>query len=241
MAAAGMCWTGPGALLPGADPAGSAVILIAAAAPAAEGGAAPAAEGGAAAAAAWLAGLPGGHPFGVLLSPPAAGLLHLAAINAGLQAVCLPVGKLSELQLAVGTRAETLITVDAHRHTVTTGKEFSAAFVSAEFTSIRAAGSVPGSAPRRRLPAPADSGPCAVPAAAVPGEPAPLADRIRAAQLRISSLEVPSDVRIQLQRRLVAVCDATKAASVDPARCERRLTALIAELDRLNAPPGWLI
>jgi hypothetical protein len=233
------CWTGAGGLLPGADPAGPAVILIAAVADSpGEGPDAGAVAGGEVAMAAWLAGLPAGHPFRVLLSPPAAGLLHLAAINAGLQAVCLPVGKLSELQLAVGTRAETLITVDAHRHTVVTGKEFSAAFVSAEFTSICAAGSVPSPAPHGRRPPAADSGPRAVPAAAGSPEPAPLADRIRAAQLRISSLEVPSDVRIQLQRRLVAVCDATKAAGADPARFQRRLTALLAELDRLNAPSG---
>jgi hypothetical protein len=49
---------------------------------------------------------------------------------------------------------------------------------------------------------------------------------------------VPSDMRIQLQRRLIAVCDAAKAPGADPARCGQRLTALLAELDRLNAPPG---
>jgi len=171
----------------------------------------------------------------------AAGLLHLAAINEGLQAVCLPVGKLSELQLAAGRRPETLVTVDAHRHAVTTGKEFSVAFATAEFTAICAAGSAPRPVPPQGRPPAADSGPGAVPAAAVSPEPAPLADRIRAAQLRISSLEVPSDVRIHLQRRLIAVCDATKAAGVEPARCERRLSALIAELDGLNTPPGRLI
>jgi hypothetical protein len=186
----------------------------------------------------WLTGLPAGHPFRVLPSPPAAGLLHLAAINAGLRAVCLPVGKLSELQFAAGPRTETLITVDARRHTLTTGKEFSAVPAPAEFTSIRAAGPVPGPPrPAGRQEA-ADCAPRTVPAAAGPPGPAPLADRIRAAQLRILSLEVPSDVRIQLQRRLIAVCDAAKTAGADPARCGQRLIALLAELDRLNAPPG---
>jgi hypothetical protein len=219
-------WTGAGGLLPGAGPSGPAVILIAAA------------DCPPGAAAAWLADLPAGHPFRVLLSPPAAGLLHLAAINAGLQAVCLPVGKLSELQLAVCARAETLITVDAHRHTVTTGKEFSAAFASAEFTSICASGPAPSTVPPSRRPAAPDSGRRAVTGADGAPEPAPLADRIRAAQLRILSLEVPSDVRIQLQRRLVAVCDAAKAAGADPVRCQRRLAALLAELDQSNTPSG---
>jgi hypothetical protein len=45
-------------------------------------------------------------------------------------------------------------------------------------------------------------------------------------------------VRIQLQRRLIAVCDAAKAAGADPARSGQRLTAVLAELDRPNAPPG---
>ena len=47
-------------------------------------------------------------------------------------------------QFAAGPRTETLITVDARRHTLTTGKEFSAMFTPAEFTSIRAARLVPG-------------------------------------------------------------------------------------------------
>lgn len=181
---------------------------------------------------------PAGRPFGVPPSRLVAGLLHLAAINEGLQAVCLPVGKLSELQSAVSARAETLITVAADRHAVATGKEFSAESGRAEFTSICATGSAPSPDPPCPPGPAADSAPGpAAPAADSPGL-APLADRIRAAQLRILSLEVPSDVRIQLQHRLLAVCDAAKAAGADPARSQRRLTALLAELDRSNTPPG---
>jgi hypothetical protein len=154
-----------------------------------------------------------------------------------LQAVCLPVGKLSELQLDVGTRTETLITVGAHRHAVTT-EEFSASFASAEFPAICAAGPAPSPARPDRLPAAADYRPRVVPAVTDSPEPAPLADRTRAAQLPILNTKVPSDVRIQLQRRLIAVCDATKGKGADLGRGERGRPALRADLDRPNTPPG---
>jgi hypothetical protein len=77
-------------------------------------------------------------------------------------------------------------------------------FASAEFPAICAAGPAPSPARPDRLPAAVHYRPRVVPAVTGSPEPAPLADRIRAAQFRILNTEVPSDVRIQPQRRLIA-------------------------------------
>lgn len=61
-----------------------------------------------------------------------------------------------------------------------------------------------------------------------------LAERLLAAQRSLGSLDIVADVRIRLQRRLMAICDATKAPGADPDRCVRRLEQFLEEIDRLS-------
>jgi 3-isopropylmalate/(R)-2-methylmalate dehydratase small subunit len=158
--------------------------------------------------------------------------------KSGVRLLYLPVSKISELQDMVDADPATPLTIDFGNREMTAAGKFSAVFeiVSGAWWPL------PGSR--------ADADPAARDGdkIAEPGGhredlsqgsgPGRLAGRIRACQHRISCLDIASDVRIRLQRRLVAVCDAMKAASADPARCEQRLASLTAELDRLSAVHG---
>ena len=59
-----------------------------------------------------------------------------------------------------------------------------------------------------------------------------MAERLRIAQRLLGSAALPGDVRIRLQRRLVAICDALKVPGADAARSARRLDLLLADLAR---------
>jgi hypothetical protein len=63
-----------------------------------------------------------------------------------------------------------------------------------------------------------------------------MAGRLLMAQRLLGSAGLPSDVRIRLQRRLVAICDAMKAPGADDVRSARRLDLLLAELARAGQP-----
>jgi hypothetical protein len=151
----------------------------------------------------------------------------------GLHPVCLPIGKVSEFQDIVHAYPETLFSVDLGNREVAAGNKFSAVFEIVGLAHLPPRGGRAGGArtASRSSDIGVADGDCTA-RLPVAGS-AQMAGRIRAAQHRISSLDVPSDVRIQLQRRLVAMCDAMKVAAADPARCERRLALLAAELDRL--------
>ena len=158
--------------------------------------------------------------------------------KSGVRLLYLPVSKISELQDMVDANPATPLTIDFGQREMTAAGKFSAVFeiVSGAWWPL----------PARR----ADAEEAARDGDKIAGRggdredlseerrPGRLADRIRACQHRISCLDMASDVRIHLQRRLVAVCDAMKAASADPARCEQRLASLTAELDRLTALHG---
>jgi len=62
-----------------------------------------------------------------------------------------------------------------------------------------------------------------------------LADRLLVARRGLAALNATADVRIQLQRRLIAICDAIKTPGADSARCAKRLELFLAELDRAGA------
>ena len=62
-----------------------------------------------------------------------------------------------------------------------------------------------------------------------------LAARLKAAQLSLDSLHADADVRIRLQRRLMAICDAMKIPGVNHARCASRLEQFAEEVDRVMA------
>jgi 3-isopropylmalate/(R)-2-methylmalate dehydratase small subunit len=158
--------------------------------------------------------------------------------KSGVRLLYLPVSKISELQDMVDANPATPLTIDFGQREMTAAGKFSAVFeiVSGAWWPL----------PARR----ADAEEAARDGDKIAGRggdredlseerrPGRLADRIRACQHRISCLDIASDVRIHLQRRLVAVCDAMKAASADPARCEQRLGSLTADLDRLTALHG---
>jgi len=131
-----------------------------------------------------------------------------------------------------------LLTVDSGNREVAAGDKFSAMFEIAGSAAVQpvsrpAGGGIQvgrGGDTREQGPGRTELFPAA--------GSAQLAGRIRALQLYISSLDIPADVRVHLQRRLVAVCDAMKAPTADPARCERRLASLATELHRLAAARG---
>lgn len=175
--------------------------------------------------------------FVAVIAPKFDQTFRTAVTKGGVFPLCLPIGIVTELQDMVVADPAMQLTVDIGNGEVTAGDKFSAVF---ETAGRAAAGSASGQA------AAAQQAPGA--GTEVPGrgsdrpltaaEPAHLADRIRAAQLHMASLDMPADVRTNLQRRLVAVCDSTKAATADPARCARRLASLTAELERIAAASG---
>lgn len=176
--------------------------------------------------------------FLAVIAPEFGEICCHALTTAGVLPICLPVGKVSQLQDIVEAYPTTLLTVDSGNREVTAGDRFSATFEIARCAAGQSSGGRGGTAIQARhggdTGEPGRGSPDAFPAAGS----AQLAGRIRTAQLCISSLDIPADVRINLQHRLVAVCDAMKAATADPARCERRLASLATELDRLAAARG---
>ncbi len=59
-----------------------------------------------------------------------------------------------------------------------------------------------------------------------------MARRLLMAQRLLGSASLPGEVRMRLQRRLVAICDAMKAPGADALRCARRLDRLLTEFAR---------
>jgi 3-isopropylmalate dehydratase small subunit len=158
--------------------------------------------------------------------------------KSGVCLLCLPAGKISELQDIVDTGPATLLTVDFGNHEMAAADKFSAVFEIVNGASWQLLSGRPDAAEAARHGSKiAEPGGDREDSPQAAGQ-ARLAGRIRASQHRIACLDVAADVRIQLQRRLVAVCDAMKAATADPARCEQRLASLAAELDRLTAAHG---
>jgi len=178
------------------------------------------------------------HRFVMMVSAGFDEIFCHSMTKSGVYLLCLPVSKISELQDIVDADPATLLTVDFGSHEMVAADKFSAVF---EIVN-GASGQLPGGRadddePARHGSKIAEPGRDREDSPQAAGQ-ARLAGRIRASQHRIACLDVASDVRIQLQRRLVAVCDAMKAATADPARCEQRLASLAAELDRLTAAHG---
>jgi 3-isopropylmalate dehydratase small subunit len=158
--------------------------------------------------------------------------------KSGVRLLCLPVSKISELQDMVDADPATLFTVDFGNREMMAADKFSAVFEIVNGASWQLlSGRVDADEPARLGSKLAEPGGDREDSPRAAGA-ARLAARIRVCQHRIACLDVAADVRIQLQRRLVAVCDAMKAATADPARCEQRLAALAAELDRVTAAHG---
>jgi len=179
-----------------------------------------------------------GRGFLAVIAPEFSQICGHAMTTAGLLPLCLPIGKVTELQDIIEADPATLLTVDSGNREVAAGDKFSAMFEIAGSAAVQpvsrpAGGGIQagrGGDTREQGPGRTELFPAA--------GSAQLAGRIRALQLYISSLDIPADVRVHLQRRLVAVCDAMKAPTADPARCERRLASLATELHRLAAARG---
>jgi hypothetical protein len=63
-----------------------------------------------------------------------------------------------------------------------------------------------------------------------------IAGRLLMAQRLLGSASLPGDVRMRLQRRLVAISDAMKAPRADAARAARRLDRLLSDLVMISLP-----
>jgi hypothetical protein len=158
--------------------------------------------------------------------------------KSGVCLLCLPAGKISELQDIVDADPATLLTVDFGNREMVAADKFSAVFEIVNGASWQLlSGRADADEAARHGSKIAEPGGDREDSPQAAGQ-ARLAARIRVSQHRIACLDFAADVRIQLQRRLVAVCDAMKAATADPARCEQRLASLAAELDRLTAAHG---
>lgn len=174
--------------------------------------------------------------FGAVIAPKFDQIFRTAVTKGGVFPLCLPIGRVTELQDMVMADPAMQLTVDVGNREVTAGGKFSAVFETAGRAAGLAGGQAGGAEQAPRAGAEGPGRGSGQPLTAT--EPAHLADRIRAAQRYMASLDMPADVRINFQRRLVAVCDSMKAATADPARCARRLASLTAELDRIAAARG---
>jgi 3-isopropylmalate/(R)-2-methylmalate dehydratase small subunit len=165
-------------------------------------------------------------------------ILCHAMTKSGVRLLYLPASKISELQDIVDADPATPLTIDFGIREMTAADKFSAVF---EIVSLAGRPHPGGRADADEAArhdskiAESDGGHEDSPRAA---GPTPLAVRIRACQHRICCLDIAPDMRIHLQRRLIAVCDAMKAATADPVHCEQRLARIAAELDRLTAVHG---
>jgi 3-isopropylmalate/(R)-2-methylmalate dehydratase small subunit len=165
-------------------------------------------------------------------------ILCHAMTKSGVRLLYLPVSKISELQDIVDADPATPLTIDFGNREMTAADKFSAVFeiVSGAWWPLPGGRADADEAARRdsKIAEPGEDREGLAQAAG----PALLAGRIRACQHRISCLDIAPDMRIHLQRRLIAVCDAMKAATADLVRCEQRLARIAAELDRLTAVHG---
>lgn len=154
--------------------------------------------------------LAAGHGFRVVIS----GAFDTFALNNLISATILPVSLDSEtiakVADAVESDPEIMLTVDVDRGDVRAGDELLALF------DIH-------TAPDEW--------------AAELAREGDMAGRLLMAQRLLGSASLPSDVRMRLQRRLVAICDAMKAPGADDVRSARRLDLLLTELTG-TGPPG---
>jgi hypothetical protein len=153
--------------------------------------------------------LEAGRGFQVMISAGFSNIIHNILIEAGI----FPVGLSRETIAKVADRVESdpgiVLTVDVDRGFVRAAGELLARF------DIHTEAD-------RRTPEPAGEGD-------MPG-------RLLMAQRLLGSASLPADVRIRLQRRLVAICDAMKAPGADDVRSARRLDLLLTELARAGQP-----
>lgn len=155
--------------------------------------------------------------FRVVISAGFSHMVRNSLINMAIFPVTLAAKTIAKLQDTVESDPEIVLTVDAGRGELRARGELLARFEAA-----------PQAGPRPALPA-HDT----VIAGRV-GEA--MAGRLLTAQRLLGSASLPGEVRMRLQRRLVAICDAMKAPGADAQRGARRLDRLLIELARMGQP-----
>jgi 3-isopropylmalate dehydratase small subunit len=153
--------------------------------------------------------LAAGHGFQVVISGTFNTIVFNNLISAAILPVSLDSETIAKVADAVESDPEIVLTVDLNRGDVRAGDELLALF------DIH-------TAPDEW--------------AAEPSGEGDMAGRLLMAQRLLGSARLPSDVRMRLQRRLVAICDAMKAPGADDVRGARRLDLLLAELTGTGRP-----
>jgi hypothetical protein len=161
-----------------------------------------------------------GRRFRVVLSAGISDVTLNSLINASILPVSLTVATIAKVQDTVESGPGIVMTVDVDRGHVLAGRQLLARFGT------------------RHMPGPwlaelADETESVSDSRAGSGET--LAGRLLLAQRLLCSARLSGGDRIRLQRRLVAICDATKAPGADAARSARRLDRLLSDLAR-NSP-----
>jgi hypothetical protein len=163
--------------------------------------------------------------FKVIIAAGFAGSGHYNLINTGILPLCLRPETVTELQAAVKSDPGILLTVDICRQ------------------DVRARGGLvariamgPDGLPRETESA---DYPDRLPADQLPpfwsGHSADrMAARLLIAQRLLGSVGLPGDVRIRLQHRFAAICDALKSPGADPARGSWRLDRLLDDLAKYD-------
>jgi 3-isopropylmalate/(R)-2-methylmalate dehydratase small subunit len=143
-----------------------------------------------------------GCGFRAVISSRFSDFFHNEMIQVGIVLARLPDNAVDKLLHAVEADPRIPITIDLARREVTAHGGPCAVFEIAEYA-------------RQRLMAGTDA----------------LADRLMAAQRSLASCDLAADLRVRLQRRLTAICDAMKAPDADLDRGKRRLEKFLEELE----------
>jgi len=167
------------------------------------------------------------HGFRVVITWGAGDAVRNNMINTAMLPVCLTAESAAKVQDTVESDPGIVLTVDVGRGHVRAGRQ-----ILARFETCLGAGPRSGALTEHNEIEP-DS----------PDRGETMAGRLLIAQRLLGSAALPGEVRMRLQRRLVAICDAMKAPTADPARSARRLDRLLTELagarqPGLAPPPG---
>jgi len=153
------------------------------------------------------------HGFQVVVSAAFSDIVRNNLINAGILPVCLAPEIITKAQDTVESDPGIVLTVDASRGEMRARGKLIARFEVGQEPEPRPA-EITGTSDSRGY----------------GGET--MALRLLIAQRLLGSASLPGDVRIRLQRRLVAICDAMKARGTDEVRSARRLDRFLTELAR---------
>ena len=157
------------------------------------------------------------YRFQVVISGGFNNIVYNSLINASILHVSLAPEAIAKVQDTVESDPGIVLTVDAGRGDVRARGELLARF------EIGLQAGQPPTEPADDTDSQPDS---------LAGGGETMARRLLMAQRLLGSASLPGEVRMRLQRRLVAICDAMKAPGADVLRCARRLDRFLTELAR---------